>query len=63
MQTPNLDNQQVWGGQQFRTDSSDNAQTVRTHGAREELGNVASSQRGFIASNSSVNCGESYHAI
>ena len=53
MQTPpNLNNQQVWGGQQFRTASSDNNQTIRTHGAREELGNVPSSQRGFIASDS-----------
>ena len=53
MQTPpNLDNQQDWGGQQFRTGSSDNAQTIRTHGAREELRNVPSSQRGFIASDS-----------
>ena len=53
MQTPpNLNNQQVWGGQQFRTASSDNDQTIRIHGAREELGNVPSSQRGFIASDS-----------
>ena len=45
------------GGQQFQADSSDNGQTTigrcsLTAIGQEELGNVPSSQRGFIASNS-----------
>jgi hypothetical protein len=54
MQSPsNLDNQQDWGGEDFRTGSSNNDQTIRTHGTHGELGSgVPSSQRGFIASNS-----------
>ena len=54
MQTPpDLNNQQIWGGRRFRTRSSDDDQTIRTHGAQEEIvEHVPSSQRGILASDS-----------
>jgi len=54
MQTPpELNSQQIWGGHQSRTGSSENDQTIRTRGAQQELvGNVPSSQSNLLASDS-----------
>ena len=52
---PNINNQQIWGGRQFSTSPSDNDTTIGRQpqdAAQKELGNVPSSQRSFIASNS-----------